>query len=86
MSESGERYVKDASLLQSAKKQNASLYDDIKAENYGKSYGNPTYAVEKLGGEKNTGRHLHCARSAGVNVLQMPMLQKNERDDHRIIC
>ncbi len=38
-------------LFQSVKKRNAVFYDDIKkAENYGKSYGNPTYAV-KLGEE-----------------------------------
>ena len=42
--------VKDASLTE-CEKQNAGFYDDIKAENYGKSYGNPTYAVEKLGEE-----------------------------------
>lgn len=48
--ESGERYIKDASLTE-CEKQNAGFYDDIKAENYGKSYGNPTYAVEKLGEE-----------------------------------
>lgn len=42
--------LKDASLTE-CEKQNAGLYDDIKAENYGKSYGNPTYAVEKLGEE-----------------------------------
>lgn len=40
----------DASLTE-CEKRNAGLYDDIKAENYGKSYGNPTYAVEKLGEE-----------------------------------
>lgn len=42
--------LKDASLTE-CEKQNAGFYDDIKAENYGKSYGNPTYAVEKLGEE-----------------------------------
>lgn len=42
--------LKDASLTE-CEKQNAGFYDDIKAENYGKSYGNPTYAVEKLGKE-----------------------------------
>ena len=40
----------DASLTE-CEKRNAVFYDDIKAENYGKSYGNPTYAVEKLGKE-----------------------------------
>ena len=40
----------DASLTE-CEKRNAVFYDDIKAENYGKSYGNPTYAVEKLGEE-----------------------------------
>ena len=40
----------DASLTE-CEKRNAGLYDDIKAENYGKSYGRPTYAVEKLGEE-----------------------------------
>ena len=40
--------LKDASLTE-CEKQNAGFYDDIKAENYRKSYGNPTYAVEKLG-------------------------------------
>ena len=40
--------LKDASLTE-CEKQNAGFYDDIKAENYGKSYENPTYAVEKLG-------------------------------------
>ena len=42
--------LKDASLTE-CEKQNAGFYDDIKAENYGKSYGNPTYAVENLGEE-----------------------------------
>ena len=42
--------LKDASLTE-CEKRNAVFYDDIKAENYGKSYGNPTYAVEKLGEE-----------------------------------
>ena len=42
--------LKDASLTE-CEKQNAGFYDDIKAEIYGKSYGNPTYAVEKLGEE-----------------------------------
>ena len=42
--------LKDASLTE-CEKQNAGFYDDIKAENYGKSYANPTYAVEKLGEE-----------------------------------
>ena len=42
--------LKDASLTE-CEKQNAGFYDDIKAENYGKSYGNPTCAVEKLGEE-----------------------------------
>ena len=42
--------LKDASLTE-CEKQNAGFYDDIKAENYGKSYVNPTYAVEKLGEE-----------------------------------
>lgn len=42
--------LKDASLTE-CEKQNAGFYDDIKAENYGESYGNPTYAVEKLGEE-----------------------------------
>lgn len=42
--------LKDASLTE-CEKRNAGLYDDIKAENYGNSYGNPTYAVEKLGEE-----------------------------------
>ena len=37
--------------LTECEKRNAVFYDDIKAENYGKSYGNPTYAVEKLGKE-----------------------------------
>lgn len=65
--------LKDASLTE-CEKQNAGFYDDIKAENYGKSYGNPTYAVENW--EKNTGRfYLPCMQSA-VNVLRMPMLQK----------
>ena len=40
----------DASLTE-CEKRNAVFYDDIKAENYGNSYGNPTYAVEKLGEE-----------------------------------
>lgn len=40
----------DASLTE-CEKRNAVFYDDIKAENYRKSYGNPTYAVEKLGEE-----------------------------------
>ena len=40
----------DASLTE-CEKRNAVFYDDIKVENYGKSYGNPTYAVEKLGKE-----------------------------------
>ena len=40
----------DASLTE-CEKRNAVFYDDIKAENYGKSYGNPAYAVEKLGEE-----------------------------------
>lgn len=40
----------DASLTE-CEKRNAVFYDDIKAENYGKSYGNPTYAVEKQGEE-----------------------------------
>ena len=40
----------DASLTE-CEKRNAVFYDDIKAENYGKSYGKPTYAVEKLGKE-----------------------------------
>lgn len=39
--------LKDASLTE-CEKRNAVFYDGIKAENYGKSYGNPTYAVEKL--------------------------------------
>ena len=42
--------LKDASLTE-CEKRNAVFYDGIKAENYGKSYGNPTYAVEKLGEE-----------------------------------
>lgn len=42
--------LKDASLTE-CEKRNAVFYDDIKAENYGNSYGNPTYAVEKLGEE-----------------------------------
>lgn len=42
--------LKDASLTE-CEKRNAVFYDDIKAENYGKSYVNPTYAVEKLGEE-----------------------------------
>ena len=42
--------LKDASLTE-CEKRNAVFYDDIKAENYGKSYGKPTYAVEKLGEE-----------------------------------
>ena len=46
--------LKDASLTE-CEKQNAGFYDDIKAENYGKSYGNPTYAVEKLGEEYPAG-------------------------------
>ena len=42
--------LKDASLTE-CEKRNAVFYDGIKAENYGKSYGNPTYAVEKQGEE-----------------------------------
>ena len=42
--------LKDSSLTE-CEKRNAVFYDDIKAENYGNSYGNPTYAVEKLGEE-----------------------------------
>lgn len=42
--------LKDASLTE-CEKRNAVFYDGIKAENYGNSYGNPTYAVEKLGEE-----------------------------------
>ena len=42
--------LKDASLTE-CEKQNAGFYDDIKAEKKKKSYGNPTYAVEKLGEE-----------------------------------
>lgn len=42
--------LKDASLTE-CEKRNAVFYDGIKAENYKKSYGNPTYAVEKLGEE-----------------------------------
>ena len=38
-------------FLTECEKRNAVFYDDIKAENYGNSYGNPTYAVEKLGEE-----------------------------------
>ncbi len=86
MSEKAEKdTLKDASLTE-CEKQNAGFYDDIKAENYGKSYGNPTYSVEKLGEEYGT-FYLHCMQSV-VNVLRMPMLgKKNERDDHgRIIC
>ena len=42
--------LKDASLAE-CEQRNASLYEDIIAANYADSYGNPTYAVEKLGEE-----------------------------------
>ena len=48
--ESGERYIKRCFSYR-VRKTECRFYDDIKAENYGKSYGNPTYAVEKLGEE-----------------------------------
>lgn len=42
--------LKDASLAE-CEQRNASLYEDIIAANYADSYGNPTYAVGKLGEE-----------------------------------
>ena len=42
--------LKNASLAE-CEQQNASIYADIMAEHYGQSYGNPAYAVEKLGEE-----------------------------------
>lgn len=42
--------LKDASLAE-CEQRNASLYEDIIATNYADSYGNPTYAVGKLGEE-----------------------------------
>lgn len=42
--------LKDASLVE-CEQRNASLYEDIIAANYADSYGNPTYAVGKLGEE-----------------------------------
>lgn len=42
--------LKDASLAE-CEQRNASLYEDIIAVNYADSYGNPTYAVGKLGEE-----------------------------------
>lgn len=43
---SGELYEAPLEELQ---KRNRSLYKDILPENYGGSYGNPSYAVKKLG-------------------------------------
>ena len=42
--------LKDASLAE-CEERNTALYADITAEHYGSSYGNPSYAVEKLGEE-----------------------------------
>lgn len=76
--------LKDASLTE-CEKQNAGFYDDIKAENYGKSYGNPTYAVEKLGEEY--GQILSALYAECRKRITDVYAAKNERDDHRrIIC
>ena len=42
---------KDNDSLEELQARNEKLYRDIIPENYGKSYGNPTYACEKLGEE-----------------------------------
>ena len=44
--ESGEQ---DQLKLNDLKEQNKKLYEDILPENYEKSYGNPVYALDKLG-------------------------------------
>ena len=52
----------------------------------GKSYGNPTYAVEKLGeeyGQILSALYAECRK----RITDAYLCQKNERDDHgRIIC
>lgn len=58
--------AKQASLKE-LQKRNKSLYEDILPENYEKSYGNPAFAVEKLGeyGQELPG----CMYRAGGNRL-----------------
>ena len=51
ITERKENVSKETRTLEECEKENRALYEDILPENYETSYGNPAYAVEKLGEE-----------------------------------
>ena len=60
--------AKQASLKE-LQKRNKSLYEDILPENYGKSYGNPAFAVEKLGEYGQELSWLYVQMRAGIGAV-----------------
>lgn len=67
--------AKQASLKE-LQKRNKSLYEDILPENYEKSYGNPAFAVEKLGEYGQGLSWLYVQMRAGIGAVYVEK-QKN---------